>query len=562
MSSSSLSSGANKGDVNHNVADIIDGHSGDGSVKNEKLNNVVSMTEEQIGDSQNVITTILSPSGREIKVTGDVDEAMKLALKSQGITVTPEEDRKLVRKIDLYMFPLMCILYAIQFMDKVSNGSAAVMGLRTDLKMHGNQYSWVGSAFYFGYLFFNMGPGQFIFQKSPYLAKTLAVFVVIWGMFLALHAAPSVNYGSFIFLRVLLGCAESMVTPTFTMITAQYWKKEEQFMRVCLWFGFNGLGGIWANSLAYGLYIRQDSYSIEGWRVLFVVTGCITIFVGFLIYFHLPDDPSKAWFLNEREKLMVVERIRDNQQGFGNHHIKWYQVKEAFMDVRTWLYFIFSVGSNIPNGGLTNFMSILIKNDFGYSTKDSLLMSMPTGAVELVGCPLLGYLSVLAARKHIPVLKNRLTWGIFASVLSVIATCMLAFADDSKQARLAGAYLLYIAPLSFICVLSNISANTLGYTKKWTVSSINLVSYSASNLAGPQTFIESQAPSYKGAKIAMIVCYSACVVTLSLLYFINDRENKRRDRIAAERGTDDKVMENLEFADLTDFENPHFRYTL
>ena len=543
-------------------ADVIEPLAEDGSRTEGDLANVISMTAEQIGDANNVITTIISPSGNEVKVTGDVDEAMKLALKSQSITFTEEEDRRLVRKIDLYMFPLMCVLYAIQFMDKVSTGSAAVMGLRTDLKMHGNQYSWVGSAFYFGYLFFNMGPGQFIFQKSHYLAKTLAVFVVIWGMFLALHAAPSVNYGSFIFLRFLLGCAESMVTPTFTMITAQYWKKEEQFMRVCLWFGFNGLGGIWANSLAYGLYIRQDSYSIEGWRVLFIVTGCITIFVGFLIFFHLPDDPSKAWFLSDREKLMVVERIRDNQQGFGNHHIKWYQVKEAFTDVRTWLYFVFSVGSNIPNGGLTNFMSILIKNDFGYSTKDSLLMSMPAGAVELVGCPLLGYLSVVAARRHIPVLKNRLAWGIFAAVLSVVATCMLAFADDSKQARLAGAYLLYIAPLSFICVISNISANTLGYTKKWTVSSINLVSYAASNLAGPQTFIESQAPGYRGAKISMLVCYSGCVATLSLLYFINDRENKRRDRIAAERGPGEKVMENLEFADLTDFENPNFRYTL
>ncbi|KAM3163928.1 putative Allantoate permease [Lachancea thermotolerans] len=544
-------------------ADVIQpSSSGADSIAEEKVQAVVSMTQEQIGDVENVISTIVSPSGREVKITGNVDDAMRLALESKDLEITPEEDRRLVRKIDLYMFPLLCLLYAIQFMDKISNGSAAIMGLREDLKMHGDQYSWVGSAFYFGYLFFNLGPGQLIFQKTRWLAKTLGVFVVIWGMFLALHAAPSVNYASFIFLRVLLGCAESMVTPCFTIITSQYWKKEEQFMRVCLWFGFNGLGGIWANAMAYGLYIRKDSYSIEAWRVLFIVTGLITIFVGFLIFFHIPDDPSKAWFLTEREKLMVVERIRENQQGFGNHRIKKYQIKEAFTDIRTWLYFLFSVGNNIPNGGLTNFINILIKNELGYDTKKTLLMTMPTGAVELVACPLFGYLSILCAKKKVPFLQHRTAWGIIASSIAVMATCMLAFADNSKNAKLAGAYLLYVAPLSFICILSIISSNTLGYTKKWTVSSINLVAYASSNLAGPQTFIAKQAPSYNGAKIAMVVCYSSTVVVLSALYYLNFQENKRRDRIAAERGPEKTVVENMEFADLTDLENPHFRYAL
>ncbi|SCV99430.1 LAFE_0A02982g1_1 [Lachancea fermentati] len=548
--------------------DVIEPVSGESSSidqQDDKIGAIGSQVHAIPDEDMNVISTIMSPHGKEVLVSGkleDADDAMKLAMQAESITVTEEEDRKLVRKIDLYMFPLMCLLYSIQFMDKVSNGSAAVMGLRTDLKMHGNQYSWVGSAFYFGYLFFNLGPGQIIFQKTRWLAKTLAVFVVFWGMILALHAAPSVNYASFVFLRVLLGCAESMVTPTFTIITSQYWKKEEQFMRVCLWFGFNGFGGIWGNSMAYGLYTRQNTYSIEAWRILFVITGLITITVGFLIYFHIPDDPSKAWFLTEREKLMVVERIRTNQQGFGNHQIKWYQVKEAFRDPRTWLYFLFSICSNIPNGGLTNFMSILIQNDFGYSSGESLLMTMPTGAVELVACPLFGFLSVWCAKKKIPILRDRLAWGIFAAVISVVATCMLAFADNSRNAKLAGAYLLYVAPVAFICVLSNISSNTVGYTKKWTVSSINLVSYAASNLAGPQTFIAKQAPSYTGAKIAMLVCYAGSVVVLSLLYLINYRENKRRDQIAAEKGLDEKALENLEFRDLTDFENPKFRYAL
>lgn len=357
-----------------------------------------------------------------------------------------------------------------------------------------------------------------------------------------------------------MGCAESIVTPCFTMITAQYWKQEERFMRVYIWFAMNGLGTIILSGIAHGLYIRENSYSIKAWKVLFIIAGEVTICLGFLIALWIPDDPSKARFLNKREKLMVVERIRVNQQGFGNHNIKKKQILEALKDVRTWLYFSFTICSNIPFGGVTNFMAILLHSDFGYSTKDTFLMNMPIGAIEIVGCPLFGILSVYSANKRVPFWKYKLSWAIFSTVLALIASCMLGFANK-KNTRLAGAYLWAIAPVSYICILSNISANSSGFTKKWTVSSINLVGYAAANIAGPQTFISTQAPSYRGAKISMIVCYSCMIVILITLLTLNLEENKRRDRIAAERGNKG-IFQNTEFSDLTDFENPNFRYTL
>lgn len=529
--------------------------------KNLPNNTTVALAEDDI-QVEPILSTIISPNGNEVIVDlSHGDQALQFAREAENIEVTPEQDRKLCLKIDMCMFPLMCLIYAVQFMDKIATGSAAVMGLREDLHMKGKQYSWVGSAFYFGYLFMNLGPVQLIFQKSKHMSKMLAIFIVVWGIILTCHAAPTVNYAAFIVLRVLLGCAESVVTPCFTIITAQYWKTSEQFARISIWFGMNGLGSIILNAMAFGIYIHKDSYHIKAWRLLFVIIGVITIFLGILIFLWIPDDPSNARFLSRREKLMVVHRIKSNQQGFGNHEIKKYQIIEALKDVRTWLYFAFTVSSNIPNGGISNFISILFHTDFGYSTRDTLLMGIPTGAVELVGCPLFGILCVYCANKKIPFWQHRLTWAIFAAVLALIASCMLGFAHKSKGARLGGAYLWYISPVSFICVLSNISANSSGYTKKWTVSSINLVAYAAANLAGPQTFIPNQAPGYQGAKIAMVVCYACMIVILSILLFINIRENKRRDRLQAEMGGAEK-LENLEFADCTDFENPNFRYTL
>lgn len=534
----------------------------------EEKNNVIDVNQEDIENGsqsihkvENILSTVISPNGNVVVINdAKVDEAMKLADEAKLLNITPEADRRLRWKIDLCMFPLMCLIYAVQFMDKIATGSAAIMGLRTDLNMVGDQYSWVGSAFYFGYLFMNLGPVQVIFQKTRYMSKMLAIFIIVWGMLLCCHAAPTINYAGFIALRVLLGCAESVVTPCFTIITSQYWKTEEQFTRISMWFGMNGLGSILLNAIAYGLYIRQGSYTITAWKVLFIVIGVITIVLGIMIFYWIPDDPSTARFLSKEEKLMVVERIRSNQQGFGNHEIKKHQMIEALRDPRTWLYFLFTVSSNIPNGGISNFLSILLNTDFGYTAKDSLLMGLPSGAVEFVGCPLFGILAVYAAQKKIPFFKYRLGWAIFSAVLALIASCMLAYADHSQSARLAGAYLWYISPVSFICVLSNISANSSGFTKKWMVSSINLVAYAAANLAGPQCFIAKQAPAYKGAKTSMVVCYAVMIVILAALLALNIRENNRRDKLAAERGPQE--VENLEFADMTDFENPNFRYTL
>lgn len=46
----------------------------------------------------------------------------------------------------------------------------------------------------------------------------------------------------------------------------------------------------------------------------------------------LPDSPVTAKGLDEREKRIAVERLRDNQTGIENKHLKWYQVREAFTE--------------------------------------------------------------------------------------------------------------------------------------------------------------------------------------------------------------------------------------
>ncbi|KAL6024077.1 Allantoate permease [Candidozyma auris] len=158
----------------------------------EKLTSTVSVAPTDVESQRNEITTVISPhTGKPIHISTTGDAAMDYVLShnDEKVELDPETDRKLLWKIDLYLLPLICLLYAVQFMDKMSNSYAAVMGLREDLDMHGDRYSWTGSAFYLGYLAFEF-PCAYTLQRFPVIT-TVSIYIVIWGIILMLHAVPN-----------------------------------------------------------------------------------------------------------------------------------------------------------------------------------------------------------------------------------------------------------------------------------------------------------------------------------------------------------------------------------
>jgi hypothetical protein len=60
----------------------------------------------------------------------------------------------------------------------------------------------------------------------------------------------------------------------------------------------------------------------------------------------MPDLPSTARFLSAQEKVIAVERVAANRQGVKNHYFKWYQVKQAALDPKTWILFIMAVSAS------------------------------------------------------------------------------------------------------------------------------------------------------------------------------------------------------------------------
>ncbi|EHY59653.1 Allantoate permease [Exophiala dermatitidis] len=483
--------------------------------------------------------------------SNDADEAMKAFASGEVLEINEATNKRLLRIIDWHLMPLLCVIYGLNYLDKTTLSYASIMGIKKDLGLKGDDYQWLGSMFYFGYLAWEY-PTNRLLQRLP-LAKYSAFCVVAWGVVLALFATVS-GFGGAVAIRFFLGVFEAAVTPGFALFTSQWYTKREQGTRTGIWFSFNGFGQIFGGLVAYGIAVgaRKHGTAIASWKIVFLVNGCLTAALGIIFFFVMPDNQLNARWLKPRDRVLAVERVRINQQGIGNKHFKMYQLKEALTDPLSWAFVFYALIADIPNGGISNFFSQLIVS-FGYTPEESLLYGTPGGAVEVVALMFCGWLGDKLGQR-ILVSMSGLTVALLGMILIV------ALPLDNNSGRLAGYYLTQASPTPFVALLSLVATNVAGYTKKTTVAAMYLVAYCAGNIIGPQCFQPKDAPRYTPAEITIIVCWGVCLVDLLFIWWYCKRQNRKKAMIRAEPGY--IKLENQEWLDLTDRENPEFVYSL
>lgn len=58
---------------------------------------------------------------------------------------SPEEraaiDKKLMRRVDLWLIPWLCLLYLLSFLDRTNIGNARLAGMEKDIGMAGHDYN-------------------------------------------------------------------------------------------------------------------------------------------------------------------------------------------------------------------------------------------------------------------------------------------------------------------------------------------------------------------------------------------------------------------------------------
>ncbi|KAM3448636.1 hypothetical protein MY3296_007595 [Beauveria thailandica] len=436
------------------------------------------------------------------------DEAAKYADVFNGETYSSREWVKLRWKLDLRLVPLLWFNITLGAMDKITTSTAVLYGFQADTGLSGDRYSWVGSAFYFGYLFWCLPSGSLL-QRFP-IAKLMCAVQFLWG-FILIATGFANDFPTLIALRVILGALEAPIVPGNYLLLSMFYSRSEQPLRTGLMY--TGLSVCFTGPIGWGIGFLSGDHQ---WRSMFWITGAVTVAWALVIGAFLPDSPVRAKFITDRQKGIVIDRLRADQTGVENKNFKWEQFREALFDLKTWLMFLFHIVISIPNGGLTNFTPLVIKG-LGFTSQRSTLLTMPTGIVQTISSYMCNG-SVFLCAKHFPQYQCRTAFVILGIVVGLVSSVFLyTLPLDAFHSRLAALYMSYFYSGPYILSLGLNAANTAGHTKKVVTNAFVFIAYCTSNIIAPQFFKSHQAPLYPLGVAAILASYVLAMIIISLV---------------------------------------------
>ncbi|KAI0032038.1 MFS general substrate transporter [Vararia minispora EC-137] len=495
--------------------------------------------------------------------TRQVDTGAQLVA-GEDVELDAAEANRIRRKIDVHILPLMCVLYWVQFMDKTTLGSSAILGIKTATNLTTNEYNWLGTIFYLSYLFFEY-PQNLALQRFP-VGKWMSINIFVWSVALCCHAACR-NFAGLFVVRLILGACEGSITAGFMIVSSMFYTRNEQTTRVGYWFLMNGTAQIISGFISFGTLHISRSSGLEPWQWLMIITGLITFVVSICFFFFFPDSPANAWFLTHDERVKAVQRIKENQTGVENKHFKKEQMWEAIMDPKTWLFALFSALDNVPNS-LTNQRQLIVQS-FGFSTLQTTLLGCVDGVIEI--------LTILTGTWIAARIPNSRTWvAVVYFIPNILGVFIINFLPwSNKIGLLFGVWITGVGTAGFVLALAWVGQTTAGHTKKITVNAIMLCAYCVGNAAGPFMFQAKYQPRYHIPWIIIGICYAAGIVILIAIRMLLSHRNKVRateprdttyDDVYVVRcdadGNEVEVKVAKEFLDLTDMQNRDFRYVL
>jgi len=293
---------------------------------------------------------------------------------------------------------------------------------------------------------------------------------------------------------------------------------------------------------------------------MFLIFGLFTVVVGIALFWILPDSPMTCRFLNERERMVAIQRIKDNQTGIKNKEHKRYQVLEALRDPKVWILTLGVFFQNMTNALQSSFTGLIIKG-LGYNTYHAVLLTIPASLV--IGLTCLAVTWFLSSSLG----QNKRIFAIICCYLpGIIGTVLLYAVPLGKSTVGIHLFAVYFVNTISTCasiMYSLLASNIAGYTKKSVVNSMFFISYSLGNIISPQAFLQTEAPQYQTGITVTLASFCANIVLFLGLYVTYTISNRNREKESASQPImDEDARIRMAFSDLTDLENKNMRYAL
>ncbi|PSR83202.1 major facilitator superfamily domain-containing protein [Coniella lustricola] len=286
-----------------------------------------------------------------------------------------EEERKLVRKIDLYLLPTIWLMYLLSYMDRTNIGNAKTAGMATDLDLDSDKYSIALTVFFIGYVVCEVPSNMILARSKPSIFLPTIMF--LWGC-ATIGMAWVPNYKALIGLRTIIGVLESGFAPGILLILSSWYKPEEQAKRFGVYISAAILSGAFGGLIAGAIEQNLDgAHGLAGWRWLFIVEGAATAGWSIIASFILLDFPNNTKRLSGRERELAIKRLQYSRPAITDDD-KMGHLKALKLAVTNWRTWVFVVGymAVVGSSTLSYFYPTLVLG-LGYTSSLTQYMTVP-----------------------------------------------------------------------------------------------------------------------------------------------------------------------------------------
>ncbi|KAI1308599.1 major facilitator superfamily domain-containing protein [Xylaria venustula] len=313
----------------------------------------------------------------------DLQQAVARGLQPPEIIMrlTPEErialEKRLVRKIDWRLLPMIIIMYILNYIDRNNIAAAKLSGLPEDLNLKGNQFQTAVSILFVGYLLVQV-PSNLFLNKIGLPGIYLPTCMALWGVISAATSTVK-NFGGLLAVRFFLGFVEAVYFPGCLYYLSCWYTRKELGLRTALLYSGALISGAFSGLIAAGVNANLDGVGgYSPWQWLFIIEGVITVGVALIAIPILPNFPRTTKWLSEEEKALAIWRLEEDvgeddwQEG---EQSMWTGARLAFTDMKTYVL-LFLLTGIVSSGGVTNFLPAVVKT-LGYNSVITLLLTSP-----------------------------------------------------------------------------------------------------------------------------------------------------------------------------------------
>ncbi|RDL29807.1 Uncharacterized protein BP5553_10672 [Venustampulla echinocandica] len=434
---------------------------------------------------------------------------------------TPAEEKALLRRIDLHIFPMLCAVFALSLLDRSNISAAYISGMKTDLHFNiGARYSIALLVFFPAFALCQI-PSNLIIRRlgaRTWLSFLITAFgVVVLGMGFVKSWIPM------LVLRALLGAFEAGLLPGSIYMIASWYKTFETASRIAFFYTSalvaSGFGGI----LAYGLtsiHVGNGMYK-QSWRWIYIIEGLMTIAVGIASFFTIGEFPEKARWLKPREAHIARMRILNDRGEAEYKKVPLTQTLRLIRDPKLLLFCLQYFITSTSGYAIGYFFPIILNEGIGFSYTTSLILTSPPYIFTIIASLGLAWLSD----------KIRMRWPIIVFQGSVaIAGYLLILLPKIPGVRLFGVFLaVFGCQSNAAAVVAYAQNQTVGTEKRSMLSALMVTAGAAGGVTGSTIFRSQDAPLYlPGICVTLVTQLLLIVATFSMSMYLR-RQNRLAD---------------------------------